>query len=143
MEQNEYSSFSEGIYYLFLVGSLLYATQTCSDIQFSVNLITQFSRNSGISHFEATKCIICYLKGTQDFSLVLGYYERGAINVIGQTNSDWASDIKTRCSVGGFVFDVARGCISWSSKKQVSVAISSIETEYIVLANVTKEAVWL
>jgi len=45
--------------------------------------------------------------------------------------------------VGGFVFDVARGCILWSSKKQVSVAIFSIETEYIVLVNVTKEAVWL
>ena len=39
MEQNEYSSFSRGIHYLSLVGSMLYATQTCPDIQFSVNLI--------------------------------------------------------------------------------------------------------
>jgi len=39
MEQNEYLSFSGGIYYLSLVGSLLYATQTCPDIQFSINLI--------------------------------------------------------------------------------------------------------
>jgi len=73
---NEYSNFSGGIYYLSLVGSLLYATQTHPDIQFSVNLITQFSRNSGIPHLEAAKHILYYLKGTQDFSLVLGHHGR-------------------------------------------------------------------
>jgi len=45
--------------------------------------------------------------------------------------------------VGCFVFDVARGCVSWSLKKQVSVAISSIEAKYVASANATKEAVWL
>jgi len=45
--------------------------------------------------------------------------------------------------VGGFVFDIAGGCVSWSSKKQVSVATFSVEAEYVVLANATKEAVWL
>jgi len=45
--------------------------------------------------------------------------------------------------VGGFVFDVAGGCVSWSLKKQVSVAISSMEAEYVALANATKETVWL
>ena len=73
IEQNEYSSFSGGIHYLSLVGSMLYATQTCPDIQFSVNLIAQFSGNPGIPHLEAAKHILRYLKGTQDFSLVLGH----------------------------------------------------------------------
>jgi len=82
-EQNEYSSFSEGIHYLFLVGSLLYATQTYLDIQFSVNLIAQFSRNPSISYLEVTKCILYYLKGTQDFSLVLEHHGRGAIDIVG------------------------------------------------------------
>jgi len=45
--------------------------------------------------------------------------------------------------VEGFVFDVAGGCVSWSLKKQVSVATSSVEAEYVVSANATKEAVWL
>jgi len=45
--------------------------------------------------------------------------------------------------VEGFVFDVAGECVSWSLKKQVSVAISSVEAEYVVSANATKEAVWL
>ena len=45
--------------------------------------------------------------------------------------------------MGGFVFDVAGGYVSWSSKKQVSVATSSVEAEYVASANATKEAVWL
>jgi len=45
--------------------------------------------------------------------------------------------------VGGFVFDVARECVPWSLKKQVSVATSSVEAEYVASANATKEAVWL
>jgi len=45
--------------------------------------------------------------------------------------------------VEGFVFDVAGGCVSWSSKKQVSVTISSVEAEYVASANITKEAIWL
>ena len=81
-ELNEYSNFSRGIHYLSLVGSLLYATQTYPDIQFSVNLIAQFSRNPGIPHLEATKHILCYLKGTQEFSLVLGCQEKGAVNIV-------------------------------------------------------------
>jgi len=62
---------------------LLYATQTYPDIQFSVNLITQFSGNPSIPYLEAAKHIFCYLKGTQDFSLVLGYHRREAVDVIG------------------------------------------------------------
>ena len=74
---------------------------------------------------------------------VLGRQGRDAVDIVGWTDSDWAGDIDSRCSVGGFVFDVARGCVSWSSKKQVSVTTSSVEAEYVTLANATKEAVWL
>jgi len=139
MEINKYSNFSGGIHYLSLVGSLLYATQTCPDIQFSINHIAQFSGNPGIPHLEAAKCILCYLKGTQDFSLVLGHYGRGAIDIIGWTDSDWAGNVDTRRSVGGF--DVARGCVFWSSKKQASVATSLVEAKYVASGNATKEAV--
>ena len=45
--------------------------------------------------------------------------------------------------MGGFVFDVVGGCVSWSLKKQVSVATSSVEAEYVASANATKEVVWL
>jgi len=111
------------------------------DIQFSVNLIAQFSENPSIPYLEAAKRILCYLKGTQDFSLVLGRQGRGAVDIVGWTDSDWAGNVDSRRSVGGFVFDVAGGCVSWSLKKQVSVATSSVEAEYVASANATKEAV--
>ena len=111
------------------------------DIQFSVNLIAQFSGNPSIPYLEAAKRILCYLKGTQDFSLVLGRQERGAVDIVGWTDSDWAGNVDSRRSVGGFVFDVAGECVSWSLKKQVSVATSSVEAEYVASANATKEAV--
>ena len=95
-ELNKYSSFSRGIHYLSLVSSLLYTTQTHLDIQFFINLIAQFSENSGIPHLEAAKYILYYLKGTQDFSLVLECYERGAVNVISWTDLDWAGNVNTR-----------------------------------------------
>ena len=132
-----------GIHYLSLVGSLLYATQTHPDIQFSVNLIAQFSGDPGIPYLETAKCILHYLKGTQEFSLVLGHQGRDTVDIVGQTDLDWASNVDSRHSVGGFVFDVAGGCVSWSSKKQVSIATSSVEAEYVASANTTKEAVWL
>ena len=143
MEEDGYLDFARGIHYLSLVGSLLYATQTHPDIQFSVNLVAQFSGNPGIPHLEAAKCILCYLKGTQNFSLILGQHGRDAVDIVGWTDSDWAGDVDSRRSVGGFVFDVAGGCVSWSLKKRVSVATSSVETEYVASANATKEAVWL
>jgi len=65
------------------------------------------------------------------------------VDIVGWTDSDWAGDVNSRHSVGGFVFDIARGCVSWSSKKQISIAISSVEAEYVASANITKEAVWL
>jgi len=142
-EEDGYIDFARGIHYLSLVGSLLYATQTHPDIQFSVNLVAQFSGNPGIPHLEAAKCILRYLKGTQNFSLILGQHGRDAVDIVGWTDSDWAGDVDSRRSVGGFVFDVAGGCVSWSSKKQVSVATSSVEAEYVASANATKEAVWL
>ena len=65
------------------------------------------------------------------------------MDIVGWTDSDWAGDVDSRHSVGGFVFDVAGGCVSWSSKKQVSITTSSVEAEYVASANATKEAVWL
>jgi len=142
-ELNEYSNFSRGIHYLSLVGLLLYTIQTYPNIQFSVNLIAQFSGNPSISHLKATKHILHYLKGTQEFSLVLGCQGKDAVDIVKWTDLDWAGDVDSRHSVGSFVFDVAGRCVSWSSKKQVSVTTSSVEAEYMASANTTKEVVWL
>ena len=66
---------------------------------------------------------------------------KGEFNLVGWTDSNWAQDPDDRRSTSRFAFDVGEGVISWSSKKQPTVAMSSVEVEYIASANATKEAV--
>jgi len=108
-----------------------------------VNLVAQFGGNPGIAHLEAAKCILRYLKGTIDLNLVLGRQMKGGFDLVGWTDSNWAQDPDDRQSTSRFAFDVGGGVISWSSKKQPTVATSSVEAEYIASANATKETVWL
>ena len=62
---------------------------------------------------------------------------------MGWSYSNWAQDHDDRRSTSSFVFDVAGSSISWSSKKQATVATSSVEAKYVTSANATKEAIWL
>jgi transposase InsO family protein len=142
-ELQKYNDYADGIHYLSLVGSLLFATQTRPDIQFAVGLVAQFSKNPGIPHLAASKRILRYLKGTTNFHLVLGQRDSEKLNLIGWSDASWAQDPDTRKSVSGFVFDIYGGSVSWSSKKQSIVATSTMEAEYIASSNATKEAIWL
>ena len=71
-KKQAYKNYARDIYYLLLVGLLLFTTQTQLDIQFVVNFVTQFGNNLGITHLKVAKCILCYFKGTIDLNLVLG-----------------------------------------------------------------------
>ena len=64
-------------------------------------------------------------------------------NIYGFTDSNYAMDPNTRCSISGAVFLLAGGPISWSSRLQSSVSQSSTKAEYVASAEAAKEAVWL
>ena len=84
-----------------------------------------------------------YLRATKDWCLV---YQRGTpegLTLTGYTDADWANDLGDCKSTSGYVFKLAGGAISWSSKKQPSVALSSTEAEYIAGAHTAKELMWL
>jgi len=141
-EKKAILEYAKGASYPERVGALLYATQTRPDCQYAVATLAQFSGNPGKAHFEAVKRVLRYLKGTAHFGLAFGGPKQG-LDLIGWTDSDWAQDPDSRRSVGGFVFDVAGGSVSWSSKKQPTVALSTVEAEYMAASNATKEAIWL
>ena len=63
--------------------------------------------------------------------------------MIGYSDADWGGDIETRRSTSGYVFVLNEGCISWRSKKQRTVALSSTEAEYMALSEAIQETVWL
>src|SRR6266481_4334026 len=128
--------------YQMVVGSLMYATITTRpDISFAVQQLSQFSSNPGLQHWEATKRVLCYIKGTRDHSLILG--SKGLIQLTGYSDSDWANDPDQRCSISGYIFALGGGAISWSCKKQQTVAASSCKVDYMAAGHCTKEALWL
>jgi len=142
-EKHAYQDYASNVPYLSLVGSLLFTTQTHPNIQSAVRLIAQFGSNLGIVHFEAAKRILCYLKGTTHYNLVLGRQEKDKFDLVRWSDSNWAQDMDDCRSTSSFVFDIAGGSVTWSSKKQSTVATSSVEAKYIASANATKEAVSL
>jgi hypothetical protein len=75
-------------------------------------------------------------------TLRLGGKDDG-VDLIGCADSDWAQDPDLRQSITSYVFNVAGGSISWASKKQLTVALSTVEAEYMAAFNATKEAIWL
>src|SRR5882672_10066370 len=127
--------------YLTAVGSIMYAaTATHPDVAYAVQHLSQFNSNPGNSHWTAVQRIIRYLYAMKTRSLVLS---RSDIKLTGWVDSDWGACTDTCCSISGYTFSLGSGLVSWSSKKQPTVATSSTEAEYITSCHGAKEAVWL
>lgn len=123
------------------IGSLMYAAvATCPDISFAVQALSQFNINPSPAHWTSVKHVLRYLNGTRQLGITYGTSE---LTLCGYTDADWAQSLSVRCSTSGYVFLLAGGAISWSSKKQPTVALSTMEAEYLALAHATKEAIWL
>ncbi|XP_055910669.1 uncharacterized protein LOC129945033 [Eupeodes corollae] len=124
------------------IGSLLYISQgTRPGISYSVNMLSRFNSRPGSQHWAAVKRVMRYLKGTQNFKLVFAKHQNE--NVIGFCDADWASNTEDRRSCTGYVFMFQGAAISWSSRRQQTVALSTMEAEYMSLGSATQEAVWL
>ena len=127
--------------YQSMVGSLLYAAiATRPDIAQAVGVVSKFSSKPNEAHLTAVKRILRYLKGTGDLALK---YEKSKGVLVGYSDADWAGDMDDRHSTSGNLFLMAGGSISWLSKKQPVVALSTSEAEYVALSVATQEAVWL
>ena len=130
------------ILYQSMVGSLLYAAcATRPDIAYAVGTVAKFSSKPTEAHQTAVKRIFKYLKGSA--SLALKYQKLEGDKLIGYCDADWARDRDDRHSTSGNMFLMAGGPISWLSKKQAIVALSTSEAEYVALCTATQEAAWL
>ena len=122
------------------VGSLMYtAMGTRPDIALATSTVAQFCDNPGWVHWEAVKRIFRYLLGTKKLELVYGGESRG---IVGYVDADGALQ-EHRRAISGYIFMVGGGAVSWSSKKQEFVTLSTTEAEYITQTHAAKEAVWL
>ncbi|KAG7300019.1 hypothetical protein JYU34_017061 [Plutella xylostella] len=123
------------------VGCLLYLSQgTRPDITYAVNMLSRFNSKPTKEHWIALKRVLRYLKGTSNMKLT---YKKNEENIVGYCDADWASNIEDRRSCTGHVFLFQGAAISWASKRQLTVALSSTEAEYMSLTSAVQEALWL
>ena len=124
------------------IGSLNYAAiATRPDLSTAVGKLSQFMKNPSNEHWAGVKRVLRYVKGTLDYGL--RFVNSDTFELSGYSDSDWAGCVESRKSTSGFVFQVGKCCVSWSSKKQPVVALSSTEAEYIALCRAAQETVWL
>lgn len=127
------------------VGCLMYIMiATRPDISHAVITVSKFLENPGIKHWTAVKRILRYLKGTTKLRLV---YRRKlkhtSFKIEAFTDSDYANDVDNRRSVTGYIIKLNNCTISWRSKKQTSVALSTTGAEYMAISMTTQELIWL
>ena len=124
-----------------MVGSLMYIMLgNRGDIAYAVSVASRSLSNPGPQHMKLARRILRYLKGTKD--LRLNY--KGQLQTLrGFTDADWGGCRATRRSTAGYLFNIGSGAISWQSKRQGVVALSTCEAEFLGQTQATKEAVWL
>ncbi|GKC30124.1 retrovirus-related pol polyprotein from transposon TNT 1-94, partial [Tanacetum coccineum] len=124
-----------------MIGSLLYLTASRPDIMFSVCLCARFQEAPKTSHLEAVKRIFRYIKGTTHLGL---WYPKGTgIETVVYVDSNHAGDYVDRKSTSGICTFVGCCLTSWFSKKQIALAISTIEAEYVSAEKACQQALWM
>ena len=127
-----------------LVGSLLYAT-TCTrpDLSWVVSKLSQHLANPDLSDWVMLKHVLKYVKGTVNYKLCFTKSSDG-LHIHGYSDSDWASSSDRRSTTGYyFALNSSGPPVSWKSRKQPTVALSSCEAEYMALSASTQEAIYL
>ena len=102
---------------------------TRPDISFAVSYLARYLNNHGKVHHAAANKLLRYLKHTSELGIT--YHHNLQFDLVGYSDADWASDINTRRSTTGYLFMMAGGAISWKSRLQPTVALSSSEAEYM------------
>jgi transposase InsO family protein len=129
-----------------MVGSLNYAAiSTRPDIQFAVGVLSRYLQNPGHAHMTACKRVFRYLKGTADLGLILGGTESidSVVQLTAYSDSDWGGSHDDRRSTTGYVIMVSGSVVSWLSKRQAAVALSSCEAEYYAISAAVAEIQWI
>ena len=127
--------------YRSMIGSLLYLCASRPDIMLSVGMCARFQAAPKESHLVAVKRIFRYLAHTPNFGL---WYPKGAsFDLIGYSDSDWAGDRVERKSTSGGCQFLGRSLVSWSSKKQNCVSLSTTEAEYVAAASCCAQLLWM
>lgn len=124
------------------VGALNYlAITTRPDIAYAVNRFAQFNNCPSPHNIKQLKAKFKYLKGTRDVGII--YKQSSKLTVQTYSDSDWASDKDSRKSRSGYYVAINGSHVTWSSRKQSIVALSTCEAEFISVCQATQETLFI
>ena len=124
-----------------MIGSLLYLIASRPDISYSVGVCARYQANPIESHMTTLKRIIKYVKNTAEFDV---WYSKDTSDVIiGYSDADWAGNADDRKRTSGGCFYVSNNLVSWMSKKQNSISLSTAEAEYIAAGSCCTKLLWM
>ncbi|KAD7117504.1 hypothetical protein E3N88_04772 [Mikania micrantha] len=141
LQSDDYAEKMDEVTYRSAVGGLIYLTHTRPDLAYSISVVARFMQRPSKIHMGVVRRILRYIAGTTQYGL---WYDQGnELKLIGYTDSDWAGCVDDRKSFSANIFMLGNGAVSWSSRKQPSVALSSSEAEYIAATSAACQGIWL
>ncbi|CAL0302421.1 unnamed protein product [Lupinus luteus] len=143
--QTEEEKQVEKTLYRQMIGTLRYICNTRPDIAHGVGVASRFMENPLHSHIVVVKRIMRYLRGTHGLGIRFPSKHNTScrLELIGFSDADWCGDKSDRKSTTGYLFKLGGAPISWCSKKQDVVALSSCESEYIAASMCARQAAWM
>ena len=124
-----------------MVGKLIYLSHTLPDIAYVVRLVSRFMHQPQIHHMTVVMRILRYLKGISSRGIL--FKKKDHLHLLAYTDADWVKDRDDRRSTSGYFTLVGGNLVTWKSKKQEVVALSSAEAEFRGIAKVITEVMWL
>jgi hypothetical protein len=134
--------------YMAMVGSLMYlAVTTRPDIGFSVSQLARYMQNPGKKHVVAAKRVMRYIRGTPNHGLRFAGQQspngERTMKIQALCDADWGGELDERKSRSGYLIYVNGCLVSYSSKLQKTVSLSSAEAEYFAISVATQEIIWI
>ena len=114
---------------------------TWPDLSFAVSLLARFQTNPGLDHWNTLMHVIGYIKNTIDYGIT--YSRDMDLSPIAYVDADYGGCKDTWRSTSGYIFTMAGGLVTWSSKRQATVALSTVEAEYVAMSRCTQQMVWM
>lgn len=131
--------------YPLAIGMLIWAAIAMRpDIAFAVQQLSQFTSHPAPKHWTAIKRVFRYLKGTLDLNIRYNPADFDRDEIVKTfLDSDWGNNMDDRRSVLRYVTMICGGPTTWNSKKRPTVALSSMEAEYMALCHAIREIIWI